>query len=205
MSHTTPTRDEAVLTGWRYSINYGPDGEQNFANVYAADGQFVGNLRTHHAIAICNAFAVCEKLASAPAPASGGVDAVAVKSLEWQADPFSEALIADTNGLGRYVIVPYEGQFKVTGGNVRSLKPTVEAAQIKAQADYEQRIRSVLSPPAVSPAGGVSVDEKVLRGIIARWDCRREYLNTNPSAKDIWIAQEIAALSQSTSAGRVGE
>lgn len=67
----TPTRDEAVPTGWRYSINYGPDGEENFANVYAADGQFVGNLRTHHAIAIC------EKLASATAPASGGVDAVA--------------------------------------------------------------------------------------------------------------------------------
>lgn len=77
MNKTTPTRDEAVPTGWRYSINYGPDGEENFANVYAADGQFVGNLRTHHAIAICNAFAVCEKLASAPAPASGRVDAVA--------------------------------------------------------------------------------------------------------------------------------
>lgn len=75
MTDPTPTRDEA----WRYSINYGPDGEENFANVYAADGQFVGNLRTHHAIAICNAFAVCEKLASAPAPASGGVVAVAVK------------------------------------------------------------------------------------------------------------------------------
>ena len=77
----TLTRDEAVPTGWRYSINYGPDGEENFANVYAADGQFVGNLRTHHAIAICNAFAVCEKLASAPAPASGGVDAVAMERL----------------------------------------------------------------------------------------------------------------------------
>lgn len=62
----TPTRGEAVPTGWRYSINYGPDGEENFAHVYAADGRFVGNLRTHHAIAICNAFAVCEKLASAP-------------------------------------------------------------------------------------------------------------------------------------------
>lgn len=46
------------MTTWRYSINYGPDGEENFANVYAADGQFVGNLRTHHAISICNAFAV---------------------------------------------------------------------------------------------------------------------------------------------------
>lgn len=78
---TTPTRDEAVPAGWRYSINHGPDGEENFANVYAADGQFVGNLRTHHAVAICNAFAVCEKLASAPAPASGGVAAVVAEEL----------------------------------------------------------------------------------------------------------------------------
>ncbi len=81
MTQITPTRDEAVPTGWRYSINYGPDGEENFANVYAADGQFVGNLRTHHAIAICNAFAVCEKLAYAPAPASGGVAAVVAEEL----------------------------------------------------------------------------------------------------------------------------
>jgi len=94
---TTPTRDEAVPTGWRYSINYGPDGEENFANVYAADGQFVGNLRTHHAIAICNAFAVCEKLASAPAPASGRVDAVAV--VETIRPMECEAVVSFTPGL----------------------------------------------------------------------------------------------------------
>jgi hypothetical protein len=71
------------MTAWHYSINYGPDGEANYANVHAADGQFVGNLRTHHAIAICNAFAVCEKLAttpsspvSAPSPAGGVREAV---------------------------------------------------------------------------------------------------------------------------------
>jgi len=37
---------------WQYSINYGPDGEANYANVHDADGFFVGNLRTHHAIEI---------------------------------------------------------------------------------------------------------------------------------------------------------
>lgn len=37
---------------WSYSINYGPDGEQNYANVYDAAGEFVGNLRTYHAISI---------------------------------------------------------------------------------------------------------------------------------------------------------
>lgn len=77
-TQTTPsTSAQEAVAGWRYSINYGPDGEENYANVYAADGQFVGNLRTYHAIAICNAFAVCDKLASpspAGSPASPSVD-----------------------------------------------------------------------------------------------------------------------------------
>lgn len=74
MTHSEPARE--AVAQWRYSINYSPDGEANYANVHAADGQFVGNLRTHHAIAICNAFAVCEKLASPPAPDAGGLEAV---------------------------------------------------------------------------------------------------------------------------------
>ncbi len=37
---------------WRYSINYGPDVEENWANLYDDCGNFVGNFRTHHAKAI---------------------------------------------------------------------------------------------------------------------------------------------------------
>jgi hypothetical protein len=150
MNQTTPTRDEAVHAVAKI-IDPGAFAEENHP-------YWMGHTRSETRInsATHKAREVMALLASAPAPASGRVDAVAVKALEWQADPFSEALIADTNGLGRYVITPYEGQFKVAGGNVRSLKPTVEAAQIKAQADYEQRIRSALSPAAtpVSEAGG---------------------------------------------------
>lgn len=40
---------------WRYSINYGPDGEQNYANVYDATGELVGNLRTYQATSIVRA------------------------------------------------------------------------------------------------------------------------------------------------------
>lgn len=45
--------------GWHYSINYGPEGEANYANVYTGQGDLVGNLRTHHAVAVvraCNAY-----------------------------------------------------------------------------------------------------------------------------------------------------
>src|SRR5690606_9342071 len=42
---------------WTMRINYGPDGEANYANVYSGTGEFVGNLRVHHAGAIVDAFA----------------------------------------------------------------------------------------------------------------------------------------------------
>jgi hypothetical protein len=49
---TSPTDAKRLEELWRYSINYGPEGEDNYANVYAPDGILVGNLRTHHAAAI---------------------------------------------------------------------------------------------------------------------------------------------------------
>lgn len=41
-----------VVGGWRYSINYGPDGEENYANLTTPTGEHVANIRTHHAMAI---------------------------------------------------------------------------------------------------------------------------------------------------------
>jgi len=37
---------------WRFVINYGPDGETDYANVYDERGQYVANLKIHHATAI---------------------------------------------------------------------------------------------------------------------------------------------------------
>lgn len=37
---------------WRYSINYGPEGEANYAFVYDGGGHLVSNLKIHHAIAV---------------------------------------------------------------------------------------------------------------------------------------------------------
>lgn len=37
---------------WRYSINYGPEGEANYANVYDDQGALVSNLKTQHAVAV---------------------------------------------------------------------------------------------------------------------------------------------------------
>ena len=37
---------------WRYSINHGPNGEQNYANVYDETGRLVGNLAIDHAITV---------------------------------------------------------------------------------------------------------------------------------------------------------
>ncbi|TIM41774.1 MAG: hypothetical protein E5Y55_24150 [Mesorhizobium sp.] len=43
---------DMVVKGWTYSINYGPDGEENWANLTTPNGEHVGNIRTHHAQAI---------------------------------------------------------------------------------------------------------------------------------------------------------
>ena len=40
---------------WRYTINYGPEGEANYAMVYDSKGELVGNLKIHHAIQVVSA------------------------------------------------------------------------------------------------------------------------------------------------------
>ncbi|HEU5019644.1 MAG TPA: MazG-like family protein, partial [Pseudolabrys sp.] len=49
---SAPLPAETVTEAWSYTINYGPDGEENYAYVYTPDGEFVGNLKIHHARAI---------------------------------------------------------------------------------------------------------------------------------------------------------
>lgn len=55
---------------WRCSINYGPDGEANYAFVYDANGDLVSNFKTHHAVAIVDAM----NGAAAPADVAGLVE-----------------------------------------------------------------------------------------------------------------------------------
>jgi len=44
--------DNHIPAEWRYSINYGPEGEANYAFVYDEGGHLVSNLKIHHAIAV---------------------------------------------------------------------------------------------------------------------------------------------------------
>jgi hypothetical protein len=56
-------------------INYGPDGEENYANVYNPDGEFVGNLKTHHAWqVVLNGNAARTEARATAVPAGGGGD-----------------------------------------------------------------------------------------------------------------------------------
>ena len=47
-----PEAPAVPVGGWSYSINYGPDGEENYANLTTPTGEHVANIRTHHAMAI---------------------------------------------------------------------------------------------------------------------------------------------------------
>lgn len=55
--------DKAMLKPWTYKINYGPDNEQDYANVYDEIGMFVGNFRLHQAIRLVKAANTTEALA----------------------------------------------------------------------------------------------------------------------------------------------
>lgn len=44
-----------AATPWNAQIQYGPEGEANYAWVYADDGEMIGTFRTHHADRIVTA------------------------------------------------------------------------------------------------------------------------------------------------------
>lgn len=117
---------------------------------------------------------LCDLARLSASPASGGVDAVAVKALEWQDAKYRfDGLIVSARAhtiLGDYrlgwddfVVVGHApgGCNNLPGGPWK----TLDAAKAAAQADYEQRIHSALSPAAtpVSEAGGEAAE---LRAIV---------------------------------------
>lgn len=171
----TPTRDEAVPTGWKLvPIEPTPkmlqDAAFNLSDEFGADfvkplGDFARSLWA-------------ELLASAPAPASGGVDAVAVKALEWSEAGNRHVYKASwyttwcaPSVFGDYVIRYVEHCTEPTRG-YPVLKPfepyfstdtydkhaTLDEAKAAVWQKHEQRIRSALSPAATpvseaEPAG----------------------------------------------------
>ena len=73
---------------WTMRINYGPDGEANYANVYSGTGEFVGNLKVHHAGAIVDA--------SPPPKAVTITDEMVNEALSvWRDYEFSEPPVRD--------------------------------------------------------------------------------------------------------------
>lgn len=151
MTQTTPTRDEAVLgpipTIDTFAIN--PVGEGDIC--------VEGSSRFSHERDVVKLMAWARKaealLASAPAPASGGVDAVAVKALEWSEQGLSHSPTwRAESSFGRYLVYmkpdnswAFEppGRF---GGKVGFKSPN--DAMAAAQSEHDQNIRSALSPAA---------------------------------------------------------
>ena len=229
---TTPTRDEAVPPGWKLvpvepteaMMAVGRTCGTNSANTYRA------------------------MLASAPAPASGGVDAVARRakyllnrletddglgigeidtmlrmaaSLSPAATPVSEAepdwMEAQQVRKRRGVEIMQEYAW----GNLTPLGVANHLKRAGFNIDYAQKIANDLAKPASSPAGGdqslgamLNHATLTIRGLEERIALYRANYTTN-SALDHGRRQiiddfekflhERASLSQSTSAGRVGE
>jgi len=144
---------------WRYDIQYGPEGEANYAWVYDGRGQMICTTRTHHAANIVEAM---NRAAPTP-PAAGapGQEPVAVKPLEWidhtKGEGCPQRRLARLP-FGRLVIFQfgsddawYAGWDGPDGKFVGSTEAEAKAA---AQTDFERRIRSALvsAPPTYADA-----------------------------------------------------
>ena len=76
---------------WRYSINYGPDGEENYANVYTDNGELVGNLRIGFARKIVDGMNALAGAAGQAAPVPPPVEDE-TSTLLWSLNELAEAL-----------------------------------------------------------------------------------------------------------------
>jgi hypothetical protein len=137
---TTPTRDEAVRLLDEKAL--------------AAACEAVLAVPDHPGDSRKIRDAIAAYLASAPAPASGGVEAVVVKALEWESgdgivhDALSWRATVKALAL-TYCVV--ECQWWLVGEHsAANLCGSDDEAKAAAQADYEQRIRLALSPAATS-------------------------------------------------------
>lgn len=102
--------------------------------------------------AVSDRLSLTTKLASAPATASGGVDAVAVKPLEWSIGVEPNMWFGDGLFGARWQIVNhvhfgpanFEARFDDEDSGALAWCSTLDEAKAAAQADYETRIRSAL-------------------------------------------------------------
>lgn len=223
---TTPTRDEAVpddirALGWTVAVHndYRLDGEPHTFWLFTKDGKAIKGEGRSDAEALGQVRAM---LASAPAPASGGVDAVACRHEPYLGE-CAHCGIKFKDGRPA-ALSPAATPVSEAGG-----EPAMTDAQIKQWIEacnheparetlrYYLRLRA-LAKPASSPAGGreqgfvdgydaalqavevfrIKIGEPFDSTFEQHRGFVRDMLRTN--------AEKLrSSLSQSTSAGRVGE
>lgn len=217
MTAPTPTRDEAVLNGIQISGRTLYKLDERGVNIWSAN--FQPNSGYSETEADKAAQAVFGALASAPAPAIGGVDAVR-DALE----PFAKAIIPDSDTIcgWRFGTTPKHEDFvrahevyavslspaatpvsEAGGDRFKGLMLGQNPAEVwRAQAYKLAAELDALAKPASSPAGG-DVDWKSLfetaHGALI---CIAEAQADAHYARKVADELTDAALSQSTSAGR---
>lgn len=136
------------MADWRYDIQYGPDGEANYAFVYDAEGALVSNLRTHHAKAVVDAM---NHRAPSPSPRPA-VQPGVVKALEWERGvvdwarplPGMKYVACSTTPQGSW------GWWLEGAPETRSVHPSEAEAKAAAQADFDRRILSQIDFAALA-------------------------------------------------------
>ena len=158
----TENKSAEAVAQWRYSINYGPEGEANYAMVYDATGELVGNLKTHHAIAVCNAFAALRALP--------GVVDDAIRLARYQLNRGSEDMgVGESDTLRRMVAaLPLSTEARaLPGANPTAQEAVAGWKLVPIEPDEVQieAMRDAFRKTQRGGAGGMTID--------AQW--RREY------------------------------
>lgn len=145
---------------WRYEIQHGPDGEQNYAFVFDGNNVLVSNLKLHHAIAVVaamNAYNSCHWYWPADDTSSemcaGCAPEVVQNAYEWDT-PTGEVIEVSRGGVVETTFCASlppaddsdsDDEFWVE-------EDTLEAAKAKIEAERERR--AALSPDTTEQNDG---------------------------------------------------
>lgn len=156
--HDSAAKPVTVADTWHYAIQYGPEGEANYAWVYRGK-EMVATMKTHHAVAVVAALSA--------SPNAIGAGTVKVRDLEWEGH-WSKSIVSDDLryrvhfcsdgsdwGFPEYKRGYYAERAVGFGKFVSGPHETMAEAKAAAQADYETRILSAISP---APGNGEAAE-----------------------------------------------
>ncbi|GAA4169340.1 hypothetical protein [Shinella granuli] len=163
-------RDERVTGAWHYEIQYGPEGEANYAWLYRG-AEMVATMKTHHAAALTAALEVEQPVAVEPVGEAeelpGSNDGFTIAVFKASDVPLGTKLYTSPP-LSREGEDAKEAQYWSTVEQLANCEDEISRLRgllDAAQQDYETRIRSAIVEVAVEEWQPIETAPKGVRGV----------------------------------------